>query len=516
MPTRASANRPTTIWIAADQCTSRNSALAEVDPKAAVIVMIESIAQARKPAYHQRKLVLTFAVMRHFAVDLRAAGWNVDYYAEHAEASDAFARHVERYAPDHVRLMQQSEWGVTEAMCAIAAAAGLRVTVTSHVNFVSAAADLDSLGKTASARVTMDVFYRHMRRKTGLLMDGREPAGGNWNYDAENRERPQAGLSFAPVPRFEPDAITRDVIAMVERRFGDHPGTIGDFCLAVGRHEALSLLEHFCTQRLDTYGPWQDAMVTGNPTMSHSLLSAAINTGLLDPLEVCERAELAYRNGTARLQSVEGFIRQIIGWREYIWRVYWKLMPAYRERNALGADLPLPEFYWTGQTQMFCLRTALETVRETAYAHHIVRLMVLGNFALLAGFDPIETNDWFWAMFIDGYDWVMVPNVIGMSLHADGGYVGTKPYCASANYINKMSNYCGSCRYDHKAVETDDGCPFNALYWDFLARNEARFSHNHRMAMMLRNWQRRPGSERAAIRVRAARIREALRRGDAL
>ncbi len=478
--------------------------------------MIESIAQARRTAYHKRKLVLVHAVMRHFARDLRAAGWTVDYYAEHDEFAAALALHVDRYDPTVLRLMQQSEWGMTEAMSAVARAAGLDVEITAHCNFISEADDFDALAKADSARVTMDVFYRRMRRKTGLLMDGREPSGGAWNFDAANRKRPTRGLRFAAVPRFEPDAITRDVIAMVERRFADHPGSVGAFDLPVTRRDALAALEDFCGHRLEGFGPWQDAMLAGERSMSHSLLSSSINTGLLHPLEVCERAERAYRSGGVRLQSVEGFIRQIIGWREYVWRVYWKMMPDYRKRNALGADLPLPDFYWTGVTDMFCLREALAHVRETAYAHHILRLMVLGNFALVAGFDPIETNDWFWAMFIDGYDWVMVPNVIGMTLHADGGYVGTKPYCASANYINSMSDYCKHCRYDHRALDTPDACPFNALYWDFLARNEARFARNPRMAVILRNWESRPPAWRAAVRAKAAHTREILRRGDAI
>jgi deoxyribodipyrimidine photolyase-related protein len=476
--------------------------------------MIESVARSAAPRHHKRKLVLSYAVMRHFADDLRAAGWTVDYYAESDDVAGALRRHVERHAPAHLRMMQQSQWGVTEAFVAVANEAGMPVEVTPHCNFLSEAADFDGLVKSKSARVTMDVFYRGMRRKTGLLMDGSEPAGGAWNYDAANRERPPAGLRFAPPLRLAADATTRDVIAMVERRFADHPGVVGDFDLPVTRHDALAALEHFCAQRLDTFGPWQDAMIAGERNMSHSLLSSCLNTGLLHPLEVCERAELAYRDGTARLQSVEGFIRQVLGWREYIWRVYWKMMPEYRTRNALGATLPLPRFYWDGDTNMACLRDALAQVNETAYAHHILRLMVLGNFALLAGADPVETNDWFWAMFVDGYDWVMVPNVIGMSLHADGGYVGTKPYCASANYINTMSNYCKGCRYEPKAIATDDACPFNALYWDFLARNESRFARNTRMAVVVRNWQNRPAEWRVAVRAKAARTLETLRRGE--
>lgn len=504
----------TTIWITGDQCSPHNSALVGIDRTRAVVLMVESIERARQLPYHKRKLVLILSVMRHYAADLRAAGWTVDYYPDHPNFTSALAQHVKRFGSRRGRMMAQTDYGVDDRMRGLLATAGITdFEITPHANFVSVPADFQRLVKSEGARVTMENFYRGMRKKTGLLMDGATPIGGAWNYDAENRHKPKAGLTFPAPPRFEPDAITRDVIALVERRFADHPGSIGDFHIAVDRQSALEALEHFVRERLDTFGPWQDAMVVGNRAMSHSLLSAYINTGLLHPLEVCERAELAYRSGSVRLASAEGFIRQVIGWREYIWRVYSHEMPEYRTRNALGADLPVPDFYWTGDTQMLCLNEALTDTLETAYAHHIQRLMILGNFALIAGFEPVATNDWFWAMFIDAYDWVMVPNVIGMTLHADGGYVGTKPYAASANYINGMSNYCKSCRYDPKGVVGDDACPFNALYWDFLGRNEARFSRNVRMTMVMKNWQRRPADWKHAVLRKAAQTRTALRAG---
>jgi len=475
--------------------------------------MIESIAEAELRPYHKRKLVLLFAVMRHFAAELRGAGWTVDYYAEHDDDASAFADHVATARPQRLRLMAQSEFGNTERMTAIARDHGVEVEVFAHCNFISDANDFDRLAKSESARVTMEHFYRGMRKKTGLLMDGGEPTGGAWNFDSQNREPPKAGMRFPELPTFAPDAITTEVMALVERRFADHPGDIGTWNVPVTRADALVALEDFVVYRLDEFGPHQDAMILGERSMNHSMLSAPINVGLLHPLECCERAEIAYRSGSARLQSVEGFIRQVIGWREYVWRIYWKQMPAYRSRNALGATVPLPRFFWTGETDMNCLREALAHVRETAYAHHILRLMILGNFALIAGFEPQETNDWFWAMFIDGYDWVMVPNVIGMTLHADGGYVGTKPYAASANYINKMSNYCRPCRYDPKKTDGDDACPFNSLYWDFLARNETRFSKNARMTLVMKNWQRRPDSAKATVRRQAARVLARLQAG---
>ncbi len=506
----------TTIWITGDQTTMRSRALTGADPATSVVLMIESLARSKRVPYHKRKLVLIYAGMRHFADDLRAAGWTVDYYTEVPDFAEPLAAHVRKYAPVAMRMMQQSEYGVTERYTALAAEHGLAVDVFPHANFLSEANDLDVLASKPTSRVTMETFYRRMRKKTGLLLDDGEPVGGQWNLDHDNREKPKKGMRFPAPPRFAPDAHTQDVIAMVERHFGDHPGIIGDFALPVSRADALIALDDFIENRLDGFGPSQDAMLAGERTMNHSLLSHAINTGLLDPMECCERAELAYRAGAARLNSVEGFIRQLIGWREYIWRVYWKFMPEYKERNALGADLPLPAFFWNGGTSMFCLEKSIAHVRETGYAHHILRLMVLGNFGLIAGIAPLEMHDWFWAMFVDGYDWVMAPNVIGMTLHADGGYVGTKPYAASANYINGMSDYCKPCRYDPKLAVGENACPFNALYWDFLGRNEARFAKNQRMAMVMRNWSAKDDTTRAALRDRAATLRKRLRAGDAL
>ena len=500
----------TTVWITGDQCSPHHTGLAAADRADAVVLMIESIDRSGLQPYHKRKLVLIFSVMRHFADELRAAGWRVDYYAETLDFETAFAAHVAAHRPERVVLMQQSEFGRTEAMTQIAAASRLAVEVTPHGNFVSTPADLERYRRGDAARITMETFYRGMRRKTGILMDGDAPAGGAWNYDARNRRPATAGLRFPASPRFAPDAITRDVSAMVERVFAGHPGTIGDFALAVTRADALVALDAFVRDRLATFGPWQDAMLAGQREMSHAQLAYAINVGLLHPLEVCERAEAAYRAGTVPVASAEGFVRQVIGWREFVWQTYWKRMPAYRTRNALGAQRPLPGFFWTGDTDMSCLREAIGDVLATGYAHHIQRLMILGNFALLAGLEPQATNDWFWAMFVDAYDWVMVPNVIGMALHADGGEIGTKPYAASANYIDRMSDYCGPCRYDPKKLDGPDACPFNALYWDFIGRNAERFARNPRMSVIVRSWERRDAGWHERVRVRASDVLAAL------
>jgi deoxyribodipyrimidine photolyase-related protein len=480
-------HRATTVWITGDQCTLQNSALVDCDQKNTTVLMIESIARAKQRPYHKRKLVLIYSVMRHYAAELKKSGWHVDYFEERDNFEDALKEHIQTRKPKQFRMMEQSEFGVTERM--IKNLGDIPCHVTPHTQFISSAEDFESLHKTPDSRITMETFYHKMRMKTGLLMDGKEPFGGSWNYDKENRQPAGKALHFSKPLVSHADKVTADVIDMVNRHFTAHPGTVSKstWNLAVTRVDALKEAEDFFDNRLDLFGPYQDAMVTGEVSMNHSMLSAYINVGLLHPLELAREAESRYLNGTARLASVEGFVRQLIGWREYIWRVYWRLMPEYRKRNSLKASNSLPEFFWTGDTDMNCMREALSHVREFAYAHHILRLMVLGNFSMLAALEPVEVNDWFWAMFIDGYDWVMVPNVIGMVLHADGGYVGTKPYAASANYINKMSDYCKKCKYNPKLVVGKDACPFNSLYWDFLARNYQKFENNHRMVMMMRN-----------------------------
>lgn len=504
----------TTVWISGDQCTPRNSALAGLDRATTRVLMIESLGRGRERPYHKRKLVLIYAAMRGFARDLERDGWTVEYLAERDDFETPLREHVAGYRPTHARMMAHSEYGVTERIAGWFAAHGLTLEVTPHANFISTAEEFANLFSRGQARVTMENFYRKMRVKTGLLMEGDGPVGGAWNFDHDNRQPPTKGMRFPTEPTVPLHDFTRDVIEMVEREFPAHPGETGAFDIPVTRADALAYADDFFAHRLDQFGPYEDAMVLGEGRLYHSKLSAAINVGLLHPLELCERAELAYRSGAARLASVEGFVRQLIGWREFVWQIYWKLMPEYRTRNTLRADLPVPVFYRDGDTQMACQREAHRFVRELGWAHHILRLMVLGNFALIAGIDPQAMTDWFWYMFVDGYDWVMVPNVIGMTLHADGGFVGTKPYAASANYINKMSDYCKSCAYDPKKTVGDDACPYNSLYWDFMARNEERFAKNPRMSLPIRSWAARKPEDKAAIRERAGDLRARLAAGE--
>jgi deoxyribodipyrimidine photolyase-related protein len=501
----------TTVWITADQLSERNSALERRSEQRdeTVVLMIESFERARQLPYHKRKLVLVYAGMRAFAKRLRELGWAVDYRAERESFAAGLAEHVKAYRPDRMVTMQQSEYGATERLAAMVREHRLELDVTPHTNFVSTAADLDAVWGDKK-RVTMETFYRAMRRKSGLLMDGDQPCGGEWNYDARNRKPPRAGMVVPPEPQVPARQSVREAIDLVERVFPDHPGEIGHFDIPVTRQDALAWFDHFLEYRLAAFGPYEDAMLRDEAVLYHSRISAPLNLGLVHPLELCERAEAAYRAGSAPLESVEGFIRQLIGWREFVWQIYWRFMPGYRTRNALEAHRAVPAFFTNGDTDMACMRAVLGRVRTLGWTHHIERLMVLGNFMLLAGIDPAAANDWFWYSFVDGYEWVMVPNVIGMTLHADGGIVGTKPYAASAAYIDKMSDYCKGCRYDRKAASGPDACPFNALYWDFLARHERRFANNTRMALVLSQLRRKSKTEIDQIRQRASEILAAL------
>jgi deoxyribodipyrimidine photolyase-related protein len=352
----------------------------------------------------------------------------------------------------------------------------------------------------------MEYFYRDMRRKTGLLMNGDEPEGGQWNYDADNRKPASADL-FMPTPlRHAPDAITQGVIALVAARFPDNFGSLDDFWYAVTAEQAEASFRHFLKTALPRFGDYQDAMLKGEPFLHHAVVSAYLNCGLLDPLAMCRAVEGEYHAGRAPLNAVEGFIRQVIGWREYVRGIYWREGPDYAHRNALDARRPLPGFYWSANTRMACVRAAVEQTRDHAYAHHIQRLMVTGTFALLAGVDPHELHQWYLAVYIDAYEWVELPNTVGMSQYADGGLLASKPYAASGAYIDRMSDYCGTCAYSVSAKTGAKACPFNLLYWDFVARHADRFRKHPRMAQMVRTWDRMDERKQAIIRAESAAL----------
>jgi deoxyribodipyrimidine photolyase-related protein len=333
--------------------------------------------------------------------------------------------------------------------------------------------------------------------------DGK-PTGGEWNYDKENRKPPRSGMTSPPRLSHKKTAITKAVLQLVKARFSHHFGNLEPFHYAVTREQALVELEHFIQHLLPNFGDYQDAMVAGEPYLYHSLISSYLNAGLLLPLEICHKAEAAYRKGKAPLNAVEGFIRQILGWREYIRGIYWHLMPEYGERNTLNALRSLPEFYWGAPTGMFCVAESVRHTRDHAYSHHIQRLMITGNFALLAGLDVKAVQEWYLAVYSDAYEWVEMPNTLGMALFGDGGVVASKPYAASGKYIHRMSNYCEKCQYDPEEMTGAKACPFNALYWDFLVRHEAKFRGNQRMPYVFSTWDKFAPEKQRGIRTQAA------------
>lgn len=472
--------------------------------------MVEVAEEATYVRHHKRKIAFLFSAMRHFAKTLEKQGWQVNYIQYNdpqntGSFTSEIARAVKSIRPDRIVATEPGEWRVLESMRSWSEELGVPVDILTDDRFIATHQEFESWARDRK-QLRMEYFYRDMRRKTGLLMAGDQPEGGKWNYDAENRKAASAGLSMPSVKRFEPDQITQDVLDLVSTRFDNHFGDLMPFWFAVTRDQALEVMEHFVVHALPQFGDYQDAMLTGEPFLFHSLLSFYINAGLLNPLEVCKRVEAAYYAGDAPLNAAEGYIRQIIGWREYMRGIYWLKMPDYASENFFNNTRSLPEFYWTGETDMACMSAVITQTKQEAYAHHIQRLMVTGNFALLAGIDPHEVHEWYLAVYADAYEWVELPNTLGMSQFADGGLLGSKPYAASGNYINKMSDYCKQCRFDVKQKTGEGACPFNALYWDFLIRNEEKLKDNHRLGQVFRTWYRIEEDKRIQYRESAARF----------
>ena len=503
------------IPVLGDQLTHDLASLKGVEKRDVVVLMMEVADETTYVRHHKRKIALILSAMRHFAEELRADGWTVDYiHLDDAENSGSFtgevARAVERHAPESIRIVESGEWRVKTAIDGWAKRFELPVEVLGDDRFICDILEFQTWAQVRNELV-MEFFYRDMRRKTGLLVDADgKPEGGVWNLDKDNRAPPKRGLNYPEPMHFAPDAVTQEVMDLVAKRFDDHFGRLEKFALPVTATQARRALAHFIRTALPDFGTYQDAMVTGQDWLYHSWLSPALNLGLLKPLEVAQAAVDAYAAGDAPLNAVEGFVRQIIGWREYVRGYYWLEMPEVADANALEATRPLPEFYWTGDTDMLCLAEAVRNTRDHAYAHHIQRLMVLGNFAMLSGVRPQEVADWFLVVYADAYEWVELPNVIGMSQHADGGRLATKPYAGGGAYINRMSDHCGTCRYNVKLKTGPDACPFNALYWDFMARHEKRFRRNRRMANMYGTWDRMKPEVRDAYRASAATFLDTL------
>lgn len=509
----------TLCLILGDQLRPDIASLRAIDPERDTVLLCEVMEEARYVPHHPQKIAFLFSAMRHFADELRRHGYRVRYVRlDDPENSGSFSGEVARAlaSGDFGRLVaaELGEWRVLQMTEAWRNTLGIPVEILDDNRFLC---DRKSFAAWAAGRkeLRMEFFYREMRRRHGLLLeDDGTPTGGKWNYDADNRKPPKPGLAFPARLDHTPDDITRDVLALVAERFGAHFGTLDGFNYAVTREAAEREADLFFRAILPLFGDHQDAMLAGEPYLYHARLSAYLNAGLLDARDLCRRAEAEYRTGHAPLNAVEGFIRQILGWREFIRGIYWRFMPDYATHNELSADRPLPAFYWGAPTKMACMAESVRQTHAHAYSHHIQRLMVTGNFALLAGLDVKEVQEWYLAVYADAYEWVELPNTLGMALHGDGGIVGSKPYAASGKYIDRMSNFCGSCHYDVAETVGTRACPFNALYWDFLVRHRPRFQKNQRMGYVYPTWDKFPAEKQDAIRAKAADIFHRLDLGE--
>ncbi len=459
------------------------------------------------------RTVMFLAAMRHFAQALSAAGrplhhTRLDDPANHGSLQAQLHADVDRLRPAGLVMTAPGDWRVLQAIKNVAQAHGLPLDIREDRHFYGTVREFAAHARGRKS-LRMEYFYREMRKRHGVLMQGDQPEGGQWNFDADNREAfGAAGPGTVPSPAvFEPDAITREVIALVEARFASHPGKLDRFAWPVTREQALVALQRFVTERLPQFGRYQDAMWPGEPWLYHAHLAAPLNLKLLNPREVVDAAVAAYRTGAAPLASVEGFVRQILGWREYVRGIYWTRMPGYAELNALDAHEDLPAWYWTGATDMACLRDAITQTLQHGYAHHIQRLMVTGLYALMLGVQPQQVHAWYLAVYVDAVEWVELPNTLGMSQYADGGLMASKPYVATGKYIQRMSPHCKGCRYDPAQRTGDTACPFTTLYWDFLMKHEAALSSNPRMALQVKNVARLSAAQKQAIRERSAAIR---------
>jgi deoxyribodipyrimidine photolyase-related protein len=494
-----------------DQLTREVAALCDYND-GDVVLMAEVAGETTYVKHHKQKIAFVLSAMRHFAEELRAANILVDYIklddpGNTGSIGGELRRAVERHQPERLIVTSPGEWRVLSDIKALDL--GIPIEIREDDRFF---ATTQRFAAWAAERksLRMEFFYREMRRETDLLMEGHEPTGGQWNYDSDNRKRLPKSVQLPQRFGFAPDAITLDVLQLVRRAFADHFGDLEPFEWAVTRQDALRCLDDFLARALPNFGDYQDAMASGEPFVFHSVLSPYLNAGLLTARELCIAAEREYLEKRAPLNAVEGFIRQILGWREYIRGVYWLKMPEYAETNALNATRPLPWLYWSGETDMHCMAEAIGQTRRTAYSHHIQRLMVTGNFALLAGIAPKEIAEWYLVVYADAYEWVELPNVQGMSQFADGGLLASKPYASSGAYIDRMSDFCKSCVYDVKVKSGPTACPFNFLYWAFLIRNAATLRGNQRMAMPYRTLAGWDESRKAAVVAEANRFLDRL------
>ncbi len=499
--------------ILGDQLNESISSLSDIDPQHDLIVMCELQEEATYVKHHVKKLVFVFSAMRHFAASLESKGYPVRYikWMEHPALNtftEVCADVLKSRSFSKIVVTHPGEYRVLKALQVAEAALGLPIEIRGDDRFLC---DIEEFSNWAQGRkqLRMEYFYRDMRKKYSILITEKgKPVGGQWNYDADNRHPPSDTLTIPPPSHIEPDDLTQTVIELVGLNFKAHFGSLENFGFAVTRQDALKVLEQFTVERLPCFGDYQDAMLQGEPWMYHAHIGLYLNSGLLLPQECINAALAAYESNQAPLNAVEGFIRQLLGWREYIRGIYWLKMPNYAEYNFLNAQRALPEYYWTGNTQMNCLKQCVDQTAQTAYAHHIQRLMVLGNFAALIDVHPKALNEWFLSVYVDAYEWVELPNVSGMVLFADGGILASKPYVSGGAYIHKMSNYCQSCHYRVKEKNGPKACPFNYLYWDFLVRHRDHLKDHPRIAMMYRMYERMSPEKQQAISNDAANFLE--------
>lgn len=497
---------PALILVLGDQLTLDRAALRHARPGVDTVVMAEVRDEATYVRHNRLKIALVFSAMRHFRDELEKRGHTVIYF-EYGEGlaslRDAVKAALGRCRAESVRVCEPGEYRLLDDMQRWALAVPLDIVADDRF-----LCSREEFSRWASGRrqLRMETFYRGLRKRYGLLLDvGGEPEGGKWNYDESNREGWRNKATPPAPPRRRANAVTAGVIELVRREFPSNPGDLDAFGFATTRRGALAQLRWFVQHALPDFGTYQDALAEESPFLFHSLLSMYLNIGLLDPLEVCQRVEEAYRNGDCELNAAEGFIRQVLGWREYVRGIYWHFMPAYADANALAASRPLPGWFWDGDTEMRCLQSALRQTLDLGYAHHIQRLMVIGNFCLLAGLDVAEVCEWYLAVYVDAFEWVELPNTLGMALYGDGGTMASKPYAASGKYIQRQGNHCARCRYDPGKTTGEGACPYNSLYWRFIDRHRDRFAKNPRMSLALGNWRRKSREEQAAI-VRWAEI----------
>lgn len=499
------------MLVLGDQLDTTRGALATARPGVDSIVMAEVVEEATYVRHNQHKIAFIFAAMRHVRDELRERGFSVHYFAYEAgmasllqavEAAlaDSQAKLLRVCEPGEYRLLEQmNNWQLP-----------VPIEWVEDDRFLATRQEFSDWA-AGRKQWRMEYFYREMRRKHRLLLDDNgAPEGGKWNFDSENRRGWRNKEPIAERPAVAIDDITREVIDLVSKEFKDHPGDLNRFYAGVTAAQARAQLRWFLAHALPRFGRYQDALAEESPWLFHALISMYLNVGLLDPLQVCRQVESAWREGSCELAAAEGFIRQILGWREYVRGVYWLTAPEYARRNALAADRNLPAFFWDADTDLRCLQSALRQTLELGYAHHIQRLMVIGNFAMLTGLSVAQVCEWYLAVYIDAFEWVELPNTLGMALHADDGLMASKPYAASGKYIQRQGNHCGACRYDPAIITGAGACPYNSLYWHFIDRHKDRFGGNPRLALTLKNWQRKSHDERAAIIAWAEHQRDLL------